>query len=163
MRLVSVSLVLLVLGLAVRAEENATLSTSSSGSSSEASLNVTANEISKSRLLTDEDWNKLVKLLKLNKKKLPQLKKLGSKIDSFIERIDDNQGVITPELFVQEFIADPVPVKDVKVEESGFLTSYDGEFKNIMLHGIRGVEIESINTNIAHLHADVSVHAEWDN
>lgn len=109
----------------------------------------------KNKIITDEDWNKLTKWFKINQKKLPLLKKMGRKLDHLVDRVDSSQGYIRPEMFVQEFIPDPTPVKDIIVNEDGYFTSYQGEFNNVQMHGIKEVDIVSINVNVAKFTAKV--------
>jgi len=119
-----------------------------------------SNEVTPSKSnqhISDEELNKLAKILKVNQKKLPGLKKLGRKINSLIDRVNAADGHLRPELFVQEFIPDPLPMKDIDVEsEESFFTHYTGKFTKVMLHGISGVKIHSIKANVGKFTAKVS-------
>ncbi len=105
--------------------------------------------------ISEEDFNKIGKILKVNEKKLPVLKKIGRKINSLIDRVHANGHVLRPELVVHEFLPDPLKVKDIEVDEDGWTSSYKGRFTGVLLHGTSGVKINSIKANVGTLSAKV--------
>ncbi len=107
--------------------------------------------------ISEEDFNKIGKILKVNEKKLPVLKKIGRKINSLIDRVHANGHVLRPELVVHEFLPDPLKVKDIEVDEDGWTSSYKGRFTGVLLHGTSGVKINSIKANVGTLSAKVMI------
>ena len=86
------------------------------------------------------------------------LKKIGRKFDSVIERVNANKGRVAPELFVEEFLPDPMRIKDIPVDNSeGFFSWYKGQFSNISMHGVKQVRIESVRANVGKFNAKVIV------
>ncbi|KAH9409487.1 hypothetical protein TYRP_010497 [Tyrophagus putrescentiae] len=107
--------------------------------------------------ISEEDFNKIGKILKVNEKKLPVLKKIGRKINSLIDRVHANGHVLRPELVVHEFLPDPLKVKDIEVDEDGWTSSYKGRFTGVLLHGTSGVKINSIKANVGTLSAKIVI------
>lgn len=108
-------------------------------------------------LISDGDLKKLSKIIKINDENLPKLKKISTKLNKLVEKVDENHGHIRPELLIDEFLPDPVSVRDIPVsKEDGWLSSYTGQFSNVMMYGIRNVEIKSIRINVGKLYANVS-------
>ena len=108
--------------------------------------------------ITEEEFHKLGQILKVNPKKLPVLKKLGRKINSLIDRVHASDGFIRPEHLVHELLPDPLPIKDIDIDNNeGFFTHYTAKITNVMLHGISGVKISSIKANVGKFTAQVSV------
>lgn len=115
-----------------------------------------ASSPNKTRLISDEDWTKLADKLKVNKKKLPLLKKIGEKIDTVIDRVNENNGRVAPELFVEEFLPDPLKIKDIPISKNdGLFTWYSGRFSNIEMYGVSTVKIESVKINVGKFTAKV--------
>lgn len=87
------------------------------------------------------------------------MKKISSKLNKLAEKVDENHGHIRPELLIDEFLPDPVRVRDIPVsKDEDWLTSYNGKFSNVMMYGIRNVEIESIRANVGKLNANVCIY-----
>nr|XP_046917687.1 uncharacterized protein LOC124498030 [Dermatophagoides farinae]XP_046917688.1 uncharacterized protein LOC124498030 [Dermatophagoides farinae] len=107
-------------------------------------------------LISDGDLKKLSKIIKINDENLPKLKKISTKLNKLVEKVDENHGHIRPELLIDEFLPDPVSVRDIPVsKEDGWLSSYTGQFSNVMMYGIRNVEIKSIRINVGKLYANI--------
>uniref|UniRef100_A0A6P6YCQ6 Uncharacterized protein LOC113796393 n=1 Tax=Dermatophagoides pteronyssinus TaxID=6956 RepID=A0A6P6YCQ6_DERPT len=107
-------------------------------------------------LISDEDLKKLSKIIKVDNENVEKLKKISSKLNKLAEKVDENHGHIRPELLIDEFLPDPVRVRDIPVsKDEDWLTSYNGKFSNVMMYGIRNVEIESIRANVGKLNANI--------
>lgn len=124
---------------------------------SETSLNSTSQTRQPTQHISEDDFNKIGKILKVNEKKLPVLRKIGRKINSLIDRVHANGHVLRPELVVHEFLPDPLKVKDIEVNEEGWTAWYKGKFSSVLLHGISGVKISSIKANVGTLSAKVII------
>ena len=124
-------------------------------SQSPESSSTSKNNSDNNTIITEEELVKLSRMLKINPKRLPVLRKLSRKLDSLVNRVNTNQGHIRPEMFVHEFLPDPLPVKDIEVKNDEFIGYYTGTFTNVQLHGISGVVVDSIRANIGTLTAKV--------
>ena len=109
--------------------------------------------------ITEEEIHQIGKLFKIHPKRYPTLKKVGKKINSLIDRVHSNDGILRPEYLVHEFLPDPLPVKDIVVkEEEGFFTSYNGVFTHVLLHGTSKVKVTSIKANVGNFTAKILLH-----
>lgn len=115
-------------------------------------------ESKKTDTITKEDLKQLAKIIKLNNSTAAErLQKLTNKLNRILDNIKENRGHIYPERLINEFIDDPVRLKNIPVDKSdGWFSSYTGQFSNVTMYGIRNVNIKSIKTNVNRLDAKVS-------
>ncbi|KAF7496027.1 hypothetical protein SSS_00307 [Sarcoptes scabiei] len=127
---------------------------SSSTSSSSSSSLVQSKQ---SEVITKKDLEKLATIINLDETKKSKLEILSEKLNKLADRIEKSDGRLKPELLLDEFIPDPLNVRDIKVEKDDWISSYNGHFTNVTMHGIRTLRIESIKVNIAKTNAQIEL------
>ncbi|CAG2161623.1 unnamed protein product [Oppiella nova] len=70
------------------------------------------------------------------------------KAEVIIKKAEDSTGTLQPEMIVNEFLSDPMPVKDFNISEDGGLTSFEGKLQNMTIHGLKQLKITNISVNL---------------
>lgn len=96
--------------------------------------------------------NELIDLLKLldieNEVQNEKIKKILMKAEDIIKKAEDSQGNLDPVVIVNEFLQDPLPIKDFNITEDSGLTYFDGNLKNLKIHGLKQLKISKLLFNL---------------
>src|SRR4051812_41020142 len=77
-----------------------------------------------------------------------KVKKILVKAEDIIRRAEDQSGSINPTVIVNEFLPDPMHVKDFNISEDGGLTYFEGSFKNMSIYGLKQMKISKLLFNL---------------
>jgi hypothetical protein len=85
------------------------------------------------------------------------IQEIIDKAEHIIKRAEDKTGNLNPAVIVNEFLADPFPVKDFNISDSGGFTNFDGNLRNMTLHGLKRLEIKNMVFNLGYMHLKVQM------
>lgn len=85
--------------------------------------------------------------LKSNEKN-NQIQEIIERAEDLLKKAEDKTGSLDPAVIVNEFLADPFPVKNFNISDSGGLTYFDGYLRNMSIQGLKRLEIRNMKFNL---------------
>ncbi|XP_054169084.1 uncharacterized protein LOC128966257 [Oppia nitens] len=111
---------------------------------------------------TKANKDELIELLNLldmdSKEQNIRIEEFLERAENILKRAEDPSGNLNPAMIVNEFLPDPMPMKNLNFsEEGGWGTYTELNLKNMSIHGFKQLKISNISFNLGHIQLTVQM------
>ena len=83
-----------------------------------------------------------------DKAKAQKIEEVLEKAEDVLRKAEETTGELNPTIIVNEFLPDPMPIKDFNISEDSGFTYFEGSMKNLSLHGLKSLKIDKLLFNL---------------